>query len=143
MTRLPSQTDLRDRRSKWTKRRGFAALELALTLPVLGLILMGLVEFSMLIYARSSVVQACRYGARAASLAGVPHEQIEWEIRNTLPPALQDGLDIEVIGGDNTGDVVTVILGVPMSAASPDLLWPIGYSLDGRYLISETSMIKE
>jgi len=104
---------------------------------------MGLLEFGMLMYARTSVVQACRQGARAASLAGVPNEQIEFEIRNVLPPALQQGLQVEVTGGEFTGDVVTVTLGVPMAVASPDLLWPIGYSLDGRYLISETSMIKE
>ena len=40
-------------------------------------------------------------------------------------------------------NVVAVAVTVDMSAAAPDLLWPIGYSLQGRPLLSETCMIRE
>lgn len=118
-------------------------MELVLTLPILAVILGGIVEFSMLFYARSSVVQACRQGARTASLAGVQPEEVEWEVRNVLPPSLQEGAQVDVLGGEYSGDIVAVLVRVPMNAACPDLLWPIGYSLEGRSLISETRMIKE
>lgn len=125
------------------KSRGFATIELLFTLPILGIILMGLVEFSMLFYARSSLVEASRCGARAASLAGIQPEQIEWEVRKVLGLAFQDDLEIEASQGARTGDAITVGVRVPMNAACPDLLWPIGYSLRGRFLYSQTSMIKE
>ncbi len=40
-------------------------------------------------------------------------------------------------------NVVSVSVAVPMRSAAPDLLWPIGYSLQQRRLYAETKMIKE
>ncbi len=125
------------------RRRGFSSVELVFTLPILGIIVLGLFEFSMLFYARSSVVEASRVGARAAALAGVSDQQIEAEIRKVLSPRLQQGLEVNYTPGGRAGDVVVVGVGVPMSVASPDLLWPIGYRLQNRQLYSETRMIKE
>lgn len=125
------------------KRRGFVSLELVLTLPILATILTGLVEFSLLFYARSSLVEANRIGARTATLMGADQTQVETEIRKVLSPRLQQELQVECTPGVRSGDTVVVSIRVPMSAASPDLLWPIGYSLTGRYLYAETRMIKE
>lgn len=116
---------------------------MVLTLPILGIIVMGLLEFSMLFYARSSVVEANRVGARAAALAGVDSDQVETEIRKVLSPRLQQGLEVDYTPGARSGDTVVVATRVPMSSASPDLLWPIGYTLAGKYLYTETRMIKE
>ena len=118
-------------------------MELVLVLPILATVLTGLVEFSMLFYARSSLVEANRAGARAATLMGVGQEQVEAEIRKILSPRLQENLEVEFTPGMRSGDTVVVAIRVPMQAASPDLLWPIGYSLEGRYLSTETRMIKE
>ena len=52
-------------------------MELVLTLPILATILAGLAEFSFLFYARSSIVEANRVGARTASLMSVDQEQGE------------------------------------------------------------------
>jgi hypothetical protein len=119
------------------------SLELVLTLPILGVVLMGMVEFAMLFYARSSLVEASRAGARAASFAGVDLDQAEAEVRKILSPGLRQNVRVNVTPGVHTGDTVVVAVQVPMSAASPDLLWPIGFSLQDRYLYSETRMLKE
>ena len=125
------------------RRFGFASIELVLSLPILGIILLALFEFSMLFFARGAVVEASRIGARKASLPGVTAEDVEREIRKVLEPRLQRSLDVGTDVGDRTGDVVRVAVSVGMRSASPDLLWPIGYSLKGRNLYAETRMIKE
>ena len=119
------------------------SMELAMTLPILGMVLFALFEFSLLFFSRGMVVEASRVGARTASLPGVTRETVEAEIRKVLDPRLQEHLQVHVDAGQRTGDVVVVAVTVPMSDAAPDLLWMIGYGLDGRDLYGETRMIKE
>lgn len=130
-------------RKSTRSRRGVLSLELILTLPILLIVLMGLFEFTVLFYSRSLVVEATRVGARKASLPGATAESVEEEIRNVLSPRLQTGIQVGVDVGLHSGDVVVVSVQTPMTSASPDLLWPIGLSLNGRNLYSETRMIRE
>lgn len=126
-----------------SRRRGLLSLELVLALPILGLVLMALFEFSLLFFARGEVVEASRIGARKASFPGATVADVEMEIRRVLDPRLQRTLHVEAELGERTGDVVAVSVRVAMSSAAPDLLWPIGYSLEGQTLHSETRMIRE
>jgi len=73
----------------------------------------------------------------------VTPEEVDAAIRQTLSPVMQDAMTITVDPGEDSGDVVSVAVAVPMRAASPDLLWPIGFSLQGRELYSETRMLRE
>ncbi|MDB5344649.1 MAG: TadE family protein [Schlesneria sp.] len=130
-------------RKSTRSRRGVLSLELILTLPILLIVLMGLFEFTVLFYSRSLVVEATRVGARKASLPGATAASVEEEIRNILSPRLQTGIQVGVDVGLHSGDVVVVSVQTPMTSASPDLLWPIGLSLNGRNLYSETRMIRE
>jgi len=118
-------------------------MELALVLPILLTLMLGLLEFSLLFYARGSIVEASRAGARAATRMGIDFVQIEDEVVLVLTPALRQGLEVGVQGGEHSGEAVTVAVRVPMNSVAPDLLWPIGYSLQGRYLYAEATMIKE
>jgi Flp pilus assembly protein TadG len=52
----------------YRRRRGQALTELALLMPFLALLLVGLIEFGFLLYAHIQVSSAAREGARAASL---------------------------------------------------------------------------
>jgi hypothetical protein len=45
--------------------------------------------------------------------------------------------------GEHTGDWVRVAVSVPMNEASPNMLWPVGFNLNGRNLYAETWMVKE
>jgi hypothetical protein len=118
-------------------------MELVFTLPILGVLLLGLLEFSLVFFARADVVEACRAGARKATLHGTTQQDIEDEVRRVLAPGLQNGLRVDANLDAATGEVVTVAVSTPMSDAAPDLLWPIGFSLEGRQLYCETRMVKE
>lgn len=118
-------------------------MELVLTLPVLAVVLFAVFEFSLLFSARSAMVEAGRAGARKASLAGATNAAVRAEVRAVLPPRLRRSADIRVQTGRFSGDLVAVQVVVPMSAASPDLLWPIGYRLKGRMLRASSQRIRE
>jgi len=125
------------------RRGGLLSMELILVLPILFTVLMGIFEFSMLFFARSSVVQACRAAARRASLGVADQAEIEDVVRRVLSPNLQYNHTVYYIPAERAGEITTVGLTVPMSTAAPDLLWPVGFSLQGRYLIEETSVVRE
>ncbi|MBC7819558.1 MAG: pilus assembly protein [Planctomycetaceae bacterium] len=125
------------------RRAGVLSMELVLTLPILALVLAGLFEFTLLFFARGEVVEASRVAARMATLPGATVEDVEHEVRRVLRPRFHKTLQVEATLGEKSGDVVAVAVAVAMSDASPNLLWPIGYSLQGRQLLSETCMIRE
>jgi Flp pilus assembly protein TadG len=118
-------------------------MELVLTLPILATLLFGLFEFSLLFFARAEVVEACRAGARQATLHGATRDDVESDVRAALSPQLQQGLEVGAVLDGDSGDMVTVAVRVPMSSAAPDLLWPVGFSLEGRHLQCTTTMARE
>lgn len=124
-------------------RRGILSAELLLTLPILTILLFGLFEFSLLFFARGDVVESSRAGARAARLHGATLDSVEAEVRHSLGSRLASTAQISADLGNKTGDAISVLVEVPMSAAAPDLLWLIGYSLRDREIICETRMAKE
>jgi Flp pilus assembly protein TadG len=125
------------------RRRGVMTIELLLVLPILLFVILAVLEFSILLFARSSVVQACRVAARQASLTAVDQDQVEDVVRQVLSPNLQSNMVVNYVPGNRSGDVTTVFVQVPMTNAAPDLLWPIGFSLQGRYLTQETCVVRE
>jgi Flp pilus assembly protein TadG len=137
------RTRRRHRAAVVSTRRGVLSMELVLTLPILFVLLMALFQFTMLFYSRSLVVEASRVGARHASMPGATEASVTAEIQRVLSPQLQTGMQVAVDLGIYSGDVVCVSVQMPMSSASPDLLWPIGVSLNGRNLYSETRMVRE
>ncbi|GAB4156925.1 MAG: hypothetical protein Tsb009_33940 [Planctomycetaceae bacterium] len=124
-------------------RRGLLSMELVFTLPILMVVLFGLFEFSLLFMARGRVVESSRAGARHASLPGSTPQSVRQKVRQTLSPRLRERAEVQIERGPQTGDAVSVTVIVPMRSASPDLLWPIGYRLQNRYLISTTRMCRE
>lgn len=118
-------------------------MELALTLPLLMLLLLAVCEFSMLFLARGEVVEACREAARVAALPGSTSEVVEGAVRQVLRPGLQGGMSVDMTDNVTSGEVVSVVLRVPMMAAAPDLLWPVGYSVKDRWLVAESRVLKE
>jgi hypothetical protein len=118
-------------------------MELVLTLPILLVVLLGLFEFTWLFYARGLVVEASRAAARKGTLPGTVLFDIEAEVLRILPPRLAEQVRVQADLGEHAGDLVSVGVAVPMRSAAPDLLWPIGLSLAGQDLYSETRMVRE
>lgn len=125
------------------RRRGLLSFELVLTLPILGLVLFGLFEFSLLFFARGDMVEAARRGVRKASLPGVTLADVETEVRTSLPVNLQNSLQVQVRGGEHSGETVSVEVWADMHAAAPDLLWPIGITLQDQQLYAVAHMVRE
>jgi len=125
------------------KRRGVLTIEMLMVLPIFLFILLGVFEFSILFFARASVVDACRTAARQAAMGSIDQEQMEGVVRRVLSPSLQNNLVVYFAPAARSGEVATVAVQVPMTNAAPDLLWPIGFSLQGRYLVQETSVVRE
>lgn len=129
--------------SRRDRRRGVLSMELVLTLPILGILLMGVLEFTMLFFAQGTVAEASRLGARRATMHGASVQDVEEQVRYALGRPLASSAEIRVAGADGSGEPVAVSVAVPMAAASPDLLWPIGFGLEGRFLIAQTRMVRE
>lgn len=119
------------------------SMELVLTLPILFILLMGIFQFSFLMYARSDVVQAARAGARLGTLNGVWPEDVEQEVGRSLGPRFQNAFRVESELPEYSGEEVVVTVRVPMTAVAPNLLWPLGYNIRGQELVASTRMVKE
>ena len=118
-------------------------MELVLTLPILMVVILGLFEFTWLFYARSMVVEASRVAARQATLPGASLDSVQAEVNRMLPVRFVSHARIEADLGEHAGDIVSVAVAVPMKSVAPDLLWPIGITLAGHNLYSETRMVRE
>jgi Flp pilus assembly protein TadG len=80
------------------RERGAAAVEFALVLPILVIILLGIVDFGLEINSQAIVANAAREGARTASLGGT-----ENEAKTTVKNAVSSLLNVS-----NTNPTVTV-----------------------------------
>jgi Flp pilus assembly protein TadG len=130
------------------RRRGGIALETLFVLPVLVIVALAVVELSLLISARQQLLTASRDGARCAATGGSPRE-IEHAVRSRLGHGALAQAKIKAILTDeagrplNTGEPVVVQVEVPATAASPDLLRVIGFSLQKQTVAAYTVMRKE
>ena len=68
MRSLLHRIGLLDRRNPHNHQRGQSLVELALTLPLMTMILMGIIDLSFVLFAHVQVATAAREGARVASL---------------------------------------------------------------------------
>ncbi len=74
-------------------RRGTALVEMAIVLPILILLLLGIVEFANLMFVRHNLINAATQGARLGLLPGVDEDMILDRVDEILA---QSGVDIEV-----------------------------------------------
>ncbi|WP_231740989.1 TadE family protein [Thalassoglobus neptunius] len=119
------------------------SLELTLVLPILLVMLFGLFEFALLFNARIELDRATRAGARIAMMQGVDASIVEREVKESLRPKFAEAVSIGVRLGEFSGDEVIVEAGLPMTMASPNLLWPIGYNLVGQEIVTVVRVRKE
>lgn len=124
------------------RRPGFLSLELAAALPILMVVLAAAVEFSLLLSAQGTLADASRSAARAAALGVRDEEELLAIASRALGPRLGASPTVSVLDDTTTG-TVAVVVRVPMRSAAPNLLWPVGYDLSGRYLSACASMAAE
>lgn len=129
-------------------RRGHVALELLLVLPILLTVLLGTVEFSLLLTAQQQVSLASREATRVAAMGGSEGD-IEQVVRLTLgdnrfAKATVTPLLVDANGNPiPSGEPIAVRVELPATAAVPDLLVFAGLSIRNQVLMGQTVMRKE
>jgi hypothetical protein len=130
-------------------RSGQAALELLFTLPILLVLLLAMVEFSLLLTARQQLLCASREAARVACQGGDTDEVCATVRRVLGPGRLGDAaVDVRRFREDprhptDGRDRVEVRVRVPATHAAPDLLGWVGVSLRNLELVACTVMCRE
>jgi len=124
------------------------SLELLFVLPILSVICFAMVELSFLLMGEQRVqaasVAACRVGTLPASNAAAQQQAMRDAAAGALGDAsLAASYQMQFEPGQYAGDPVIVEVSVPMTAAAPDLLKIIGFSLEGRQLVAQTQMCKQ
>jgi Flp pilus assembly protein TadG len=97
---------------------GASAVEFALLLPVLMMILFGIIEFGFALYQQSILTNASREGARLGIVQSIPAittAQINAAIDNYLTPAGINPANVTrvIVAGGATGTPVSVALTLP------------------------------
>jgi hypothetical protein len=124
------------------------SLELLLVLPILLTVCFGLVELSLLLMGMQRVQSASSAACRVATLPTTDSVAQQQAMSNAAAAALHTpGLvatyQMKSQVGQYAGDPVVVEVSVPMTAAAPDLLKMIGFSLRGRQMTAQTQMCKQ
>ena len=126
-----------------TKRRGAAAVEFAIVLPILVLLVFGMIEFGRMLMVQQMIVNSAREGARHAILNGSSLQSTTARVENYLvnagitDPEITISPDPEKVG---TSEPVTVGVRVPFT----DVSWlPTPMFLGQKSLESQSVMFHE
>jgi hypothetical protein len=133
---------MRNKPTSGRGRTGNASVELLLLLPVLIAVIVAGVEFSMLLAVRQQLTAASREGARVAALGG-DEQAIKDAVWHTLGSGNTATAELDVTIPKHCGEPVEVWLKLPATAAVPDLLRYVGYSIQGETIVVRTVMRKE
>ena len=85
---LGGPCSLCNRRMPWHDRQGQSAVEVALLLPALMVLLMGIILTGFSLYAFIQVTNAAREGARAGSLYRITQADSGWDLPTTVRNAI-------------------------------------------------------
>jgi Flp pilus assembly protein TadG len=106
----------------WKKQTGASAVEFAIVLPILVLLVFGIIEFSVALYDKAMITNASREGARAGIVFRVPPVTDD-EIANVVTTYLGNNLitfggpaipnTIVTRNGSNPGDELKVAVIYP------------------------------
>ena len=101
------------------KRRGAAAVEMAIVTPVLLTFLFGIIEFGWMFSIKNTLVNAAREGARFGALEGTTVDEIEAVVVDALEPmGLSGKATINVVEPSEDDPIVTVTASVTQSQVS-------------------------
>jgi Flp pilus assembly protein TadG len=124
-------------------RAGAAAVEFAVVVPVLILIVFGMIEFSRVMMVEQILTNAAREGARKGSLPGTTTSDVTTAVSNYMTNSGLSGQTTTVSPDPSTanpGDAITVTVSIPFNNVS----WlPVPMFLGGKTLSASVVMAKE
>ncbi len=106
----------------WSCRRGVVSVEAALVFPVLILLVMGTMEFGMVIFTYSAMQSATREATRQVAVNFATAAEVTDEVEGRLPQwgaAAAEVLVTQSAPGNPEGNVTTVLVTLPASEATP------------------------
>lgn len=124
------------RRSRRIARQGTAAVEFALILPILLMLVFGIIEFGRAFMVAQVLTTAAREGARAAVLAGATGSAVSEKVNTVLMAAAISSQTVTTtvspadLSTARTGTTVTVQVSVPYASITwlPAPSWIMGNS---------------
>jgi Flp pilus assembly protein TadG len=125
------------------RRRGVAATEFAVCLPIIVLLVLGTIECCSMIFLKQTLAISAYEGARTAIIPGATKTQVEAACNQVLTDHKVNGATISIKPTDfaalNPGDFVDVTVNAPCNANSvvPNTFYR------GRTLSSSASMMIE
>ncbi len=125
------------------RRRGVAAVELAVCLPIVVLLVIGTIEACSMVFLKQSLAVAAYEGARTAIVPGTTKADVDAACQQILTDRNVSGGTVTVSPANfdalNPGDFVNVTVSAPCSSNS---VVPITF-YKGRTLTSTASMMIE
>jgi Flp pilus assembly protein TadG len=130
------------------QRQGSAAVEFAVLLPFLAMIMMGMMEYGRAIQLKETLTDCAREACRNAILPGQTDSQVQAEVvdiltrqfnatvaaNNTTTIKVNDVTSTSSLGSSVRGDKISVQVQVQYSQVS----WVTGYLYRGQNIESET-----
>ena len=136
-------------------RSGVLTLEMILTLPILLVVGLAIVQFSMMLMGSQAVSAAAHAGVRAAALPGSSNASVVATVHRALESrSFQNDVNVLILVNDKTelakplitattGDKVSVTVSVNATKVAPNALRLIGISLTDTELHQTFVMRKE
>lgn len=103
-------------------RKGSAAAEFALVLPVLTSMIFGALEFSSIFFSYSAMQSAARDVARQVAVNTIPQEGAEEAVKERLPVWMREAIDVDITQttpNDITTNVIQMRVEIPAVSATP------------------------
>jgi Flp pilus assembly protein TadG len=123
------------------RRRGAAVVELAVTTPVLFLMVFGMIDVGRAVMVQNLLTNAARDGARSAVLDGATAAEIETRVTDYLSASSVNGASATVspspLSAADLGDPVSVTVSVPFDSVSwlPSSMYFQGATLEATVVM--------
>lgn len=126
-----------------TARNGTAAVELAVCLPMLLVIIIGIIEASSMIYLKQSLSVAAYEGIRTSVRANATLSDVEASCNQILTARRVNGATVEVTPSNFESQPTQTWISIRVSASGGDNSVIAGWFYDTLIVDGEAAMMKE
>lgn len=140
-SRFNHQANKRSRRDRRHNRRGAVAVEMAVTLPLLFLVVLASVEFGRMNVIRHTVDNAAYEGARKAIVPGASAADADNEARRIMSIIGAQGVTVDITPAVIDIDTPEINVVVSVECSENGLLTPFFFA--GKRLAGEVTMRRE
>lgn len=124
-------------------RRGIAATEFAVCLPILMVLIIGTIEACSMIYLKQTLTAAAYEGIRSSLVAGSTTADVEAACRRVLDPRNVQGATITVTPANYTSQPEQTWITVRVTARGGDNSVIAGWFYDALIVDGQATMMKE